>query len=353
LTLVAVEIAVRASYFLSDAGAARPAEMANLPHGQEFNMSNMITKSAYPDVVYELKPNLNGTFRGKVMCTNPDGLRDKAHPKEKPGNVFRIVGLGDSVAFGWGVNDGECYLDVLEQRLNDAAGDARRFEVINFGVPGYNTTMEVATFKHRARDYSPDLIIIHFVTNDLGVPMFMQMPDRGLRLDESYLWRLVRARCANRFGDELEANLVPFRMEDSPEDEKKRTYRRYQHMVGAEGYHRAMDLLAEQAGELNIPVLVMLGSKAKRHAEQVLQSVEKHGFHLVLILPYSDRFLADHLIDLDDTEAKRDLLWAAPGDSHPSAPAHTVYVEALMDTLAQMGIIKPQPSALVRIGDGP
>src|SRR5687768_1727113 len=55
--------------------------------------------------LYRHKPNLDlslGSFR---LRTNSLGCRGPEVAREKPSGVFRIVLLGDSVAFGWGVDD--------------------------------------------------------------------------------------------------------------------------------------------------------------------------------------------------------------------------------------------------------
>ena len=73
-------------------------------------------------MVYELKPGLDGRFQDQPLKTNSHGMRDREYPREKPDGVVRIAGLGDSVMFGWGVGQGEAYLDVLE-RLDRGTGE--------------------------------------------------------------------------------------------------------------------------------------------------------------------------------------------------------------------------------------
>ena len=93
---------------------------------------------------------------------NADGFRDRDYAKAKPPGVRRIVGIGDSYMFGWGVRTGKDYLSVLEERLAPRCPDAR-WEVLNMAVPGYNTAMEVETLRARGLAYEPDVVVVGFV----------------------------------------------------------------------------------------------------------------------------------------------------------------------------------------------
>ena len=99
-------------------------------------------------------------FRYQVTM-NSRGLRDSEHPLEKPEGVKRIVVLGDSFAWGWGVDDGFSFPDVLEKRLGP------QVEVINLGVPGYSTDQELLWFEREGKLYEPDLVILCLLMNDI------------------------------------------------------------------------------------------------------------------------------------------------------------------------------------------
>jgi len=91
--------------------------------------------------------------------TNSRGLRDKEYPVRKPIDRQRIVVLGDSHTWGWGVNDGEIYTEILESLLD-------RTDVINLGVTGFNTRQEFDYLKMEGMLYGPDLVILAFCMND-------------------------------------------------------------------------------------------------------------------------------------------------------------------------------------------
>lgn len=107
---------------------------------------------------------------GQVLYrVNADGFRSRLYARPKPPGTFRILILGDSVAFGYGVKEDEAFPQVMEQRLADLGSD-RVFEVINFGVGGYNPYNEAALFKDVGVTYSPDLVLVQFCINDLDDP---------------------------------------------------------------------------------------------------------------------------------------------------------------------------------------
>ena len=112
----------------------------------------------------------NGTIFPTVeVCTNLDGLRDKEYSIEKAENVFRIIGLGDAVTFGLGVNNNETWTSFLERNLNndeDLTQAGQKFEVINFGFPFWNTKKEIQAFELKALKYTPDLVILQYMEND-------------------------------------------------------------------------------------------------------------------------------------------------------------------------------------------
>lgn len=110
-----------------------------------------------------LKPNLSiwvdfyGVRPYKVR-TNSDSLRDEQISTNKPENTTRILLLGDSFTFGWGVNRSDTYAELLEEQLNK--NFAENIEVINTGVPSYGMKDYYKILKHKGIDYSPDMVII-------------------------------------------------------------------------------------------------------------------------------------------------------------------------------------------------
>jgi lysophospholipase L1-like esterase len=90
---------------------------------------------------------------------------------DKPENVFRIVVLGDSVTNshfpGWRLQ--EYYPAVLQDLLNSRQS-RQTYEVINAGVPGYNTQQEAEYLQNKWKDYNPEMVILGYcAANDRAV----------------------------------------------------------------------------------------------------------------------------------------------------------------------------------------
>ena len=84
-------------------------------------------------------PGWSATTNGQPLTINSKGLRDREYAYERAADVGRILVLGDSYAWGYGVADDEVFTEVLEAKL---AADERRWEVINTGVSGWGTDQE-------------------------------------------------------------------------------------------------------------------------------------------------------------------------------------------------------------------
>lgn len=95
------------------------------------------------------------TFR-----TNSRGLRDREYSIEKPNGVTRIVVIGDSFTWGWGVGDQEIYTEIVEASLKGV-------EVINLGVTAFDTAQEFRYLEVEGMKYAPDIVLLGFCLNDI------------------------------------------------------------------------------------------------------------------------------------------------------------------------------------------
>ena len=141
---------------------------------------NFYRESQNTLLLYEHNPNMVAVFNRTIgkesrlltFETNSFGLRDKEYTLKKPEKTYRILVFGDSVTAGNGLNLNETVSKVLESFLNNdnelkERRMIKKFEVINFGVSGYNVVQETNLLISKGLSFSPDLIIINYVLNDV------------------------------------------------------------------------------------------------------------------------------------------------------------------------------------------
>ncbi|MFT7664936.1 MAG: hypothetical protein ACI87A_003170, partial [Planctomycetota bacterium] len=172
--LLVTEIGFRVLAHSRNLRAYAEAENEQLPApGTVVSLGDIVRPIADDRIVYELRAGLKDVkFEGAMLRTNQLGFRGSEIEEEKHNDTIRIVGIGDSVMFGWGVEEPQTFLALLEQKLNEQFPE-RSWEVINTAVPGYNTVIEVATLATKALQLEPDLVLIGFVGNDLDLPNFL------------------------------------------------------------------------------------------------------------------------------------------------------------------------------------
>jgi lysophospholipase L1-like esterase len=95
-----------------------------------------------------------------VVRINANGLRDREHSYERQGDIERILVLGDSFAWGYGVEESERFSQLLEKSMD--------VEVINAGVSGYSTDQELLWYRSEGIKYETDLVILVLAGNDVG-----------------------------------------------------------------------------------------------------------------------------------------------------------------------------------------
>jgi hypothetical protein len=96
---------------------------------------------------------------------NALGFRDREFPVAK-GQAYRILAIGDSYTYGWGVADDEPWPKVLERDLRRLDP---RVEVANLGAPGASPTQYAETAERAIPLLRPDLVIVCVLQgNDFG-----------------------------------------------------------------------------------------------------------------------------------------------------------------------------------------
>lgn len=169
----------------------------------------VIESNPSDDIIYTLRPHLNDNFTGVNVKTNSLGMRSPERPIDKPAGVYRIALMGDSFAFGWGVDQDKGFAQVLEDSLNSQFKGTKTFEVLNFGIPGYATFQELALFQERALQCKPDAVLFFVVDNDFDFPFFIKDKSKANALVRSISLGSVESSESQKARKELLAGRDP------------------------------------------------------------------------------------------------------------------------------------------------
>lgn len=283
--------------------------------------------------------------RGVVVTTNSLGLRDREYGP-KSDNELRILSLGDSYAFGYGVELSDSYPKRLEAMLAADFPD-RQVSVINAAVSGYNTHQQQILFDRLFTRLQPDFVLATFVgSNDVAEnARFAEALEQRVHNPpgwlgwHSHLVRLVERAAfpltflvSNRWGPNIdhtlaalgeltgrfEADQVPYLMIVIPA----------RHQLRPE-----VHLVTRIAARVGLDDLIL------RQNRRVMDYFDKAGIPYVDVLP---------------ALARRDRVEEVtfPDDSHPNPLGHQVIAEAIHPTLSR-ALASLAPSAAPPSVPGP
>ncbi len=94
--------------------------------------------------------------------TSAIGIRDHEVDLEKK-DRFRILALGDSFTYGWGVESVDAWPKVVERLLTDKG---RATEVLNLGCPGTSVDAYAAIAEKAIPLLQPDLVVVAVLQGD-------------------------------------------------------------------------------------------------------------------------------------------------------------------------------------------
>lgn len=326
-----LEISIR-FYLYSKSRKSFEAVINNLPEfktGVSANMADIICPSEYPDIIYELRPNIKANFMNVQVETNAQGWRGELPPIYKDKNTVRIITIGDSHMFGWGVPEEKRYSNVLENTLTSRFSE-RKWEIINTAVPGYNTYMEVETLKRKALVYNPDIIIMEYIGNDLDLPNFIMDSTDYLNFKKCFFVNFLKGRIeylntklnliaaptcldpelkGTRFAGEYNISMVP---------------KEYRHMVGWSSFVAAMSELKKMQQGHHFDVIICISHDWPRSVPTKIISLCSQLRFYSIFSP--QKYEPPSLI-------------LSNADKHPSILGHKLIADTLLDFMIKEGIV--------------
>lgn len=360
LTLGAVEAVLRVAATFDRNHLEGLVEPPLVVTDREVPFSELIRRSPDDRIVYELRPGSRARYLGHEVRINALGMRDDEVAVRKAPGRFRILVLGDSHLFGWGVGQDESFAQVLERRLEALAPG--RFEVLNAGVPGYNTVMEERYFELHADELEPDLVLVHYVDNDMDLPNFLSEPADPWTLRHSYLLDLLRRRVMLLAGEQMLPRGLVFATLDPrdghyriPEDQIPARYRPLQGWDHMEAAYQRLAAAARARG-IRLALLVnwmdyrehLAGRTDSVLPPYVRELAAKRAAEGWLVIDPEQRTVAHLRAKGLGTEA----LWVSATDPHMNALHHRLAAAEILDRLIHAKWIELPRPARAAAGDG-
>lgn len=119
---------------------------------------------------WEPRPGARFVVDGAPTTINTHGYRGDARPREPGAGRERVVLVGDSVAFGYGVADDHTFAHLLDPARE-------RFETVNLAVPGYGVDQSLLRYELSGSRWHPHVVVLNLcVDNDLAdimLPVFL------------------------------------------------------------------------------------------------------------------------------------------------------------------------------------
>jgi lysophospholipase L1-like esterase len=115
-----------------------------------------------PKLFWRLKPNQDCFTKvdNKPVHINSRGTRGPEFEVPKPKGTFRILSLGDSKTFGWGLTEAETYSARAETLLREKAPSGRNIEVINAGVNAWSYPQIKLYLQEHGLGFEPDIAVL-------------------------------------------------------------------------------------------------------------------------------------------------------------------------------------------------
>jgi len=265
-----------------------------------------------PKIGHIHKPNSEATLMGVNVKINSDGLRDKEYPVERE-QKYRIVFLGDSITFGWGVEKEDTFETLLESKLNEV----RPTEVLNFGTGNYNSEQEVNLFFKKGQKYKPDHIVLFYFINDAEItPQKSKWQFLSHARVVTFFWSRIHSLMANLSESKSFKSYYSELYDDSQEGwiHTKKALRQMAQYSRDNQIRFDVMLLAELHDLKDYPL--------KNEHSKIMSFLHENNINSIDLVPFFSSVEDSH------------ELWVALDDAHPNKNAHQMIADFSFDFIA-------------------
>ena len=275
-------------------------------------------KIADDEMYYRHRPNLERSYQGVSVHMNELGFRDNPIAK-KESDELRIMFLGDSVTFGWGVEQEDIFVrrvgEILEETLR------RPVRTINTSVGSYNTDNQHAVMSHYGPTLDPDLVILTYVSNDIEpTPVGSFNPRSQYTFSGKSPPEVIQLLASKTWSYRLVSHIVRFR-EGSPSTGL------YKSSDGWKQSVNALQGIADYCHSRDIPFIVIMYRMVPNRLEDDIAR------ELDLLSGKMSFYFGDTLTWFRGRDVR--LLTNTLVDSHPNAQGHAVLAEGMVNLITQ------------------
>jgi lysophospholipase L1-like esterase len=270
---------------------------------------------------------------------NSEGFRDIDHTFEKPKNTFRILGIGDSFTYGQGVSFENTFLYILEKMLNEREKDSPKIEIIKAGIPRFFPEPERILLEQYGLKYSPDLILIGFVPNDV-IDTFLGID--AVRVDEEGYLIPKEAKKIGKIGKWLyvQSHLCRIILRSYMSYKTKRREYKFPEIYKPEGYHERdwrkleseFKKMIEIAKRAHVQIAFIHIPQGLRDSSYSYPAMRLSEFFSELGIVFIDVLEAMKEASRDQT-----LYWVK--DGHCNSAGYRVIAETVYSSLIKEGLV--------------
>jgi lysophospholipase L1-like esterase len=259
-------------------------------------------------------------------------MREYPYPLARAAGSYRILGLGDSFAWGWGVADNRrTFFKLLECWLQSSVPQGA-IEVINASQPGASAADYQRFMEEHGYGLAPDMVILSFNLNDAFVQhASMTIDDRTAKRLEQKEGFWSRHSCLVRFFQErIVRTRVRREFIANVHDAYFLVHEQAQRWQRAQATLQAIAVGCRQRGiALQVVIFPLLADLERRYpfareVAEIARFCRQNGIACIDLLPV---FLGK----------KSALLWTRPNNAHPNEVAHRLAAEAIFAFLSRSG----------------
>lgn len=273
--------------------------------------------------------------RGNRIDNNSFGYRENEFEVPKPGGLFRIMILGDSLTWGSGLDYDQRYSAILDSLLAETYPE-RPVEVVNFGLRGGPTVVERDILARIQDEVEPDLVVVGFCHND-PQPRKQQYSVERARLDGffSLIANLRHIGFRKTYSYLIERIDGVFARLDAIPTWQEAMDRTYQpESAEWKAFLKALEDIKDISDKRQLPPPVFLLLTMNTASDNPNPPWESRWFALAGAAAAEKGFLVIDPTNRFITELKLEDLPVNSRDPHPSSACNRIYGEELFRAVA-------------------